>query len=357
MLSSRKSATIIITIIIALAVIFGSIWVVLVSFIPGGRHWGDIIKDGFTILTTLVTSVALFSILTLWPDPKQDAREKIDQFMLDYIELRDSKAAPYALAHIVGNIRAKTSLAQYTSKSVRGYLESVSEGERIAGLSIVQQQWYKDRPNPSPFSRALKFLVSIDNTKQEENDRYFDKLVNEYFDDVVAILGKPKTAFEHFQAILVIAYESHQAIWAKEEAEQAKKGIMFHLSAEQQLKLCIVVNNYEYEGDDAHTSKEWYPFKKLVYQECFDDIVEILGKPETACEHSKAIEAMVGIVPTEEQKKEAEQAKGMMFHLSEEQQQEVCKVVNNYKYEGNHVRTSQEWDRFKTLVHEQTWCK
>lgn len=238
---SRKWFAGFISIVAVLILLLGVIWV----FESIGLHkdWSDIINNIFTILTALITSVTLFSLLTLWPDlPVEETRREIKQLMQRYIYLRDTPNTPSsAYTHVVENIRVRAPSARYTLKEIKDYMKTPEEGYRLAGLCIVQSLWH--------------------------NDKYFDKLLSECFYDVLTILGKPETGYENYQAIETVAGVGAMERLKKKEKVDETRGMMFHLNTEQQGKLCEAVKNFKYEGNNELTSKEWGLFKSLVYEQ------------------------------------------------------------------------------------------
>ena len=98
--------------------------------------------------------------------------------------------------------------------------------------------------------------------------KYFDKLLKfeGYFEAILGILDEPKSKFEHYQAIRVLAGVDAIDNW-KKGGQEDPTGMMFHLNTDQQQKLCKTVTNYKYRGDKSRTSEWWERFEDSVHDQ------------------------------------------------------------------------------------------
>lgn len=229
-----------------LILLLGIIWIV-VSITFDHESLSNVLANVFIVLATLITATTLFSLLTLWPDPKGDARKEVDRLIRSYSELPPNSDTRLK-TRVVKNIRAQAPLAKYTSNEVKGDLKTQQEARQAAGLGIVQSQWY-----------------DVENNKHFDNE-YFDKLLDDYFEDIIEVLINSKSGYRQYIAIWTMDGMGNESRGKNMTEEDKKKAMIFHLNAVQKEKLCKVVDEYDEVKHKWRTSNEWCRFSKLLVQ-------------------------------------------------------------------------------------------
>ena len=214
-----------------LALGLGVLWIAS-SYLFSNSSWATLAQNLLTIITSVATIAALSSILTLWPDLREEARRDIQNLMKEYEDLDRAKAPPYEIARVAAQIRRQVRLASFTPKEIRDFLQSPRDEERLAGLSAVQGQ-------------------GLDDYRHMGDTKYHGRRINGYFIELLNVLTNPRRSFEHYQAI------------------QAMSGILPYLNPQQTQKLCMRV--MDYNGGQGTTSEKWSEFAESTVRNLCSD--------------------------------------------------------------------------------------
>ena len=153
--------------------VIGVLWILSTAHVFL-ETWSTVLGAIVSVITFVATVSTLFSLLVLWPDLEQEARQEARKEMmfliLEYKDIRgyfsSSDERTHDLLRVASDMREQAYLAGFLPAQVRAYLISDDEGKRIAGLAFLQS------------------LKDVDH-----------QLVN-YFDQVLKLMNEPRSSFE-----------------------------------------------------------------------------------------------------------------------------------------------------------------
>lgn len=175
----------------------------------------------------VVVLLAVIQIVQWFPPESTKARQEMDRLIQLYKGVRyytsPSSEKTRNMDSVMKSMRGQAQRAKYTSQEIRSFLLSNDEGERLAGLAILQ------------------WLENVDH----QNICYFEHML--------PLMREPRSPFEHYHSL------------------ERLKAVKPHLSSQQQDKLREVVRNHRY--DRNADSDKWPDFCRW-----------ILGEDENKCE-------------------------------------------------------------------------
>lgn len=208
------------SIFVPLLAIVGIIWVLsLFGIVP--TIWSAVAAAVVAVL------LAVIQIAQWFPPESTKARQEMDRLIQLYKGVRyytsPSKEKTRNMDNVMKSMRGQAQRAKYTSQEMRSFLLSNDEGERLAGLAILQ------------------WLEKVD----RQNVRYFEQML--------PLMREPRSPFEHYHSL------------------ERLRAVKPDLSNQQQDKLREAVRNHRYDRDAD--SDKWPDFCRW-----------ILGEGENKCE-------------------------------------------------------------------------
>jgi hypothetical protein len=100
--------------------------------------WSHFAASAATVLTI---ATSLIAYLGIPPSPKADARIELDRTIGQYVVLQGLGGSAAQKNRAINRMRELSGRVRYSSSEISHCLNSLSEGERVAGLAIVQWQW------------------------------------------------------------------------------------------------------------------------------------------------------------------------------------------------------------------------